>query len=184
MKICPTCGTKILPYDRNGRKRKSRVRFCSVGCSRKDPEVLRKQEETAKKRHGENWRSTTCMGRISNFTRPEVREKSRRTCMERYGSPHPSTARIKTDGFRRYRREVDRLTKRIYRIHKHEINPLDLPRTKAGVDGGYQLDHKISIREGFDRGMDPSILASKENLQMLPWLDNLLKYKSELKSIS
>jgi hypothetical protein len=33
---------------------------------------------------------------------------------------------------------------------------------------GYELDHKISIREGFEHGIDPSLICSVENLEYVP----------------
>lgn len=48
-------------------------------------------------------------------------------------------------------------------------------RTLCGVEGGYQLDHIISIKEGFEKNIAPEIIGAPGNLQMLPWRDNLLK---------
>lgn len=62
-----------------------------------------------------------------------------------------------------------------YRIHREEINPEGFVRTLCGIDGGYQLDHIMSIKHGFDNNIDPRELSKKENLQMLPWKVNLIK---------
>ena len=48
-------------------------------------------------------------------------------------------------------------------------------KTLCGVEGGWQLDHIISIKYGFENNIDPVIISSIENLQMLPWLDNVKK---------
>jgi len=77
--------------------------------------------------------------------------------------------------FRRYKNLVCRLSEETYVRHIELINPERHPRTLAGVEGGYQLDHKISIKRGFLDGMEPQHLAVPENLQMLPWRDNLKK---------
>lgn len=77
--------------------------------------------------------------------------------------------------FREYRREVQRLTEYNYRFNKNIINPHNLLRTKCGVSGGYQLDHKISVKEGFDRGIPSHEIGCVSNLQMLSWEANRKK---------
>jgi hypothetical protein len=77
---------------------------------------------------------------------------------------------------RQFKNKVYVLTEAVYRAHKDEINPHDYPRAKAGTVGGYHLDHKVSIAYGYDNGWTPEQLAVKENLQMLPWRDNIIKY--------
>lgn len=77
--------------------------------------------------------------------------------------------------FKDYRREVQSLTEKNYRLHKHIINPQDFPRTKCGVEGGYQLDHIVSVKEGFDRKLPIHDIANINNLQMLPWRKNRAK---------
>ncbi len=93
-----------------------------------------------------------------------------------------SLTKSTTPEFKRYSGKVHRLTRKTYEKFKDEINPMNHPRGTCGVDGAYQLDHKISIRTGFDNGLAPEILAEKDNLQMLPWHVNLKKSKGELSS--
>lgn len=76
----------------------------------------------------------------------------------------------------RYRNRVSVRTQRTYDIFKEEINPHDYPRGKCGVPGAWQLDHIMSVREGFERRIPVEIISAKENLQMLPWLENIRKY--------
>jgi len=80
-----------------------------------------------------------------------------------------------------YRNRAHQLTKNIYEEFKNEINPMGLPRTLAGVEGGYHLDHIVPVRWCFDNNMPIEYVARKENLQMLTWEDNLL-HKDNLKS--
>ena len=77
--------------------------------------------------------------------------------------------------FQRYSCKVRKLTEENYTKYKEEINPSNYPRTKCGVQNGYQLDHKVSLKWGFTHGLNPKIVAAKDNLQMLPWKANLLK---------
>src|SRR6266705_1896315 len=69
--------------------------------------------------------------------------------------------------------ELQRLSKENYQKYKDEINPKNYIRTLCGIEGGYQLDHIKSIKQCFNKGLSPKIVAKKNNLQMLPWKENL-----------
>lgn len=77
--------------------------------------------------------------------------------------------------FQTYANQVRWLTKKTYDAHKAIINPLDLPRTRCGVAGGYQLDHKVSVKEAFAQGWPAAQTAALDNLEMLPWRSNRSK---------
>ena len=77
--------------------------------------------------------------------------------------------------FRRYRNRLKVLTEKTYTVYQDEINPNGYIRGVAGQEDAYHLDHIISARYGFDNDIPPEILARKENLQMLPWRDNIQK---------
>ncbi len=95
----------------------------------------------------------------------------------RSGSNHPSyNPDRRNRKFKSYLSKVRVLTERTYIKHMNEINPNNYPRTLSGVEGGYQLDHKISIIYGWNNSIQPEILASKDNLQMLEWKENRIKY--------
>lgn len=81
------------------------------------------------------------------------------------------------DAFLKYRTRVALLTERNYAKHCNAINPSNFPRTLAGVDGGYQLDHIKSVYSCWLKGVDEETAASVDNLQMLPWIDNIRKGK-------
>ena len=55
-------------------------------------------------------------------------------------------------------------------------------RGLAGVTGAYHVDHKVSIKYGFINSIPPCIIGSIDNLEMLPWRDNV--YKSDNCSIN
>jgi hypothetical protein len=82
-----------------------------------------------------------------------------------------------TPEYRRYSNRVHVLTRKIYEEHHTEINPNNYPRGLAGQAGIYHLDHIVSIRYGFDNNIPPEEIAVKENLQMLPWKENISKGK-------
>jgi len=77
--------------------------------------------------------------------------------------------------YKKYQYEVHKLTEENYVKHIDKINPAGYTRTLCGVDGGWQLDHIISIKYGFENNIDPNIIASVDNLQMLPWIENVKK---------
>jgi len=99
----------------------------------------------------------------------ETKIKMSQTCKEKRG--------YDISEFRKFRGKVNYLTEQIYNENKGIINPDDLPRSVAGVNGGYQIDHIQSVKECFDKGMSPEYCSRIENLQMLPWEENRKKWK-------
>lgn len=79
--------------------------------------------------------------------------------------------------FQRYLSRVLRATDIIYQVNKSLLNPNNLPRTKCGVSGGYQIDHIKGIRECFDAKWSVQETAALANLQFIPWEDNLARRK-------
>lgn len=79
--------------------------------------------------------------------------------------------------YTKYARKVRKLSELNYVKFHNLINPYNWPRTLCGVDGGYQLDHKISIKECWNKGLPPEEAAKPENLQMITWQENLNKRK-------
>lgn len=80
-----------------------------------------------------------------------------------------------TDKFKRYKNTVHRLSEKTYQDNVDIINPDRHPRTLAGVEGGYQLDHIVTVRFGFDNNIPPEALSEADNLRMLPWKKNLAR---------
>ena len=68
--------------------------------------------------------------------------------------------------FDHYREHVNQLTEgnkqNITNIHKRGFN-------------SYHLDHKISIRYGFDNGIPAENISHESNLEMIYWKDNIRK---------
>lgn len=82
-----------------------------------------------------------------------------------------------TEEYKRYSNLVHKLSHRTYEIYKEEINPNNFVRGLAGEIDAYHLDHIISVKFGFDNNISPEEMSRKENLQMLPWKDNIIKGK-------
>ena len=94
----------------------------------------------------------------------------------------PFTTRVRkckdtTPPYRRYANKVHRLSRKTYEEHIDIINPERHKRTICGVENGYQLDHIISVRECFERGISEEDASSVDNLRMLTWQDNLSRNK-------
>ena len=70
-----------------------------------------------------------------------------------------------------YRLLVRKLSDITYRQFKEDINPLNHRRGKKT----WHLDHKHPIIACFKEGWSPEKAASRDNLQMLLWSDNLKK---------
>lgn len=54
-------------------------------------------------------------------------------------------------------------------LKEYDINPDNLPIGRNGSGEVYQVDHKISINYGFKNNIEPSIIGSIDNLQLLHW---------------
>jgi len=80
-----------------------------------------------------------------------------------------------TPEYKRYRNRVSNLSEKTYKKNIKLLNPNNYTRTVAGIKGGYQLDHIISVRDCFNNGISPEEASKLENLQILPWKENLLK---------
>ena len=89
----------------------------------------------------------------------------------RIGPKHPRWRKDK-DEFKRYASEVRKYTEKqpIYLLENS-----DKPRTLCGVEGGYQLDHCVSIRRGYELGLHPKYVGSLVNLRFIPWAENRKK---------
>lgn len=91
------------------------------------------------------------------------------------GDKHPRWNSQKTE-YKMYCNKVRWITEQTYNKFKDVINPFGYPRKVCGVQGGWQLDHRISIKRGFLLGINPKIIGSLDNLQMLTWSDNRNKH--------
>jgi len=76
------------------------------------------------------------------------------------------------DSKNRYKKEVWRITNQ-QEIHK--LENYDKPRKRCGYNGGYQLDHILSIDEGWYKQIEPNIIGNINNLQFITWEENLKK---------
>lgn len=71
-----------------------------------------------------------------------------------------------------YKSDVVRLTEANYKQFRTKINPKGVVRGLAGTEGAYQLDHIVSVRYCFERGIPAEVCAHPDNLQMMFWRNN------------
>jgi hypothetical protein len=78
--------------------------------------------------------------------------------------------------FEKYKRAVWRHTKKV----ESQIPGYDASKRglcKRGSDN-HQVDHIMSITDGFKQSIAPQLIGSLANLQFIPWLDNLVKHST------
>ena len=109
--------------------------------------------------------------RVAKYAKSQTGQKRKNESLEILSRSDPVYS-----NFKKYRNRVAVRTKKTYDQFKGAINPDNLFIGKCGVDGAHQIDHIISVREGFERELSIEYISSKENLQILPWLDNVQKY--------
>jgi hypothetical protein len=82
--------------------------------------------------------------------------------------------------FKKYRRACYRQTKShpIHLLLNYE------KRGRCGTAGAYQIDHKLSIIEGFKQKVCPSIIGHICNLECLPWKENRTKGRNSSITLS
>ena len=102
------------------------------------------------------------------------RDNIRTSNMKRVGTNHPRWNPNKSN-FTTYSNQVRWLSEKNYRDNMKVLNPENHTRTLCGIDGGYQLDHKVSIKKGFRNGISVENISAVSNLQMLPWQINRTK---------
>ena len=79
------------------------------------------------------------------------------------------------DSYRDYKNAVYRMSQKIYDENKANINPENYPRTRMGVQDGWQLDHIKPVIECFKEGISIEDASNISNLRMLPWKENLMR---------
>jgi len=197
---CPKCKNEIEYKSKyNCGYAEDEQRLCKscmhVGKSQKElygdryDEIIAKRSESLKKVE-HTWHNKIAESRKRNGTHKlsdEHKKKiSESTIFSKRGKEH---VRIKTiletqgitydeylskmDDYSRYKREVMNLTKMV------DVSSLENSdkRGKAGVNGAYHLDHKLEISEAYIMGIDPIDVASIDNLQFIPWEENMKKRK-------
>ncbi len=106
---------------------------------------------------------------------PACNKTVKRLKMQQFNIDRHNKFQETPNDWKAYKHKVYMLTRSSYRKFKQEINPNDLPLGLAGTKDAYHLDHKLSVRFCFEHYIPAAICGHKSNLQMLPWLENVLK---------
>lgn len=80
-----------------------------------------------------------------------------------------------SEDYKDYKNAVYRMSQKVYEKNIETINPNNYPRTRMGVEGGWQLDHIKPVIECFKDNIAPEEAAAISNLRMLPWRENLMR---------
>lgn len=78
------------------------------------------------------------------------------------------------DAKRKYYSSVRSFTLKNFKQQIKELPNFELSG-KMGIKGAYQLDHKVSIKYGFENNIPPEIVGHICNLEMIPWEQNRQK---------
>lgn len=148
--------------------------------------VKDKKKNTMIKNHGVPY--NLLIPEIREKTRSAVAiEKSKNTVLDRYGVKNAGwtakaiESRIKNGSmvdpllqneFKLYRRRV------CYFTHKQDLRSLSNYHLRGNIgfkEGAYHIDHKVSIKTGFENNIPPFIMGDIVNLEMIPGKSNISK---------
>lgn len=79
---------------------------------------------------------------------------------------------------KKYRNRIATRSRITYNQYSDIINPKNLQLGQSGVIGAHHIDHIMSVAEGYKYSVPVELMSAKENLQVIPWLDNIKKYNS------
>jgi len=178
--VCTSCG-KVTYYDNIGSWRNAKTKLLRTGILRCPP-CAGKEGRIAsdKKPTGRPIGSKTRQDLRINHGRPgagkrlnEIITKEQRLqgIAKRNGYQSYQEYQSTLSDWEKYKNEVWRVT---------NSQPLHLlenydKRGASGQDGAYQIDHMYSVLKGFKNAVPPTLIGHIDNLQMLPWLDNVKK---------
>jgi len=77
--------------------------------------------------------------------------------------------------YQRYKRAVYTASRKTYNSNINLMNPKGLLLGRSGTPSAHQIDHKVPISVGYQLKIPVTVMSVVENLQLLPWKDNLNK---------
>ena len=81
--------------------------------------------------------------------------------------------------YQQYQKKVQKFTHLTLKYNSNKILNIEL----RGRKYGYDLDHKFSIKDGFNNDIDPKIIGHWKNLEVVKALDNRVKSRNSSISI-
>lgn len=127
----------------------------------------------------EKGREITWGDKISNANkgRDVKPEWERKRLESRLGMLYEDYLKLKPE-FDKYKSKVWSITKK---QPLHLLENID-KRALAGTKGGFQLDHIISIKDGFNKKISVDLIGHISNLRVITWEENLKKGAKSLKT--
>lgn len=165
LSLCPTCRSSLASKKMIATKRTAEFRTKQSTLTKSllanDPQYI-KAHMKARAKRTEGWCKTEHAKQIaiSNLS-------------WRYGEYNHNFNPNKSQ-FKKYLAEVTRITNRydIQLISGYKPNL----RGRNGVIGAIQLDHIVSVKTGFTKGIAPEVIGHICNLQFVPWELNRSKW--------
>lgn len=77
--------------------------------------------------------------------------------------------------YQRYKRAVYSASRKTYNQNTKLLNPNGLLLGRSGTPNAHQIDHKVPISVGYQLKIPVIVMSIVENLQIMPWKDNLAK---------
>jgi len=177
---CTSCG-KELTYENKVSWMNARTKLNRIGILRCQPCAGKEGRAASNKKiPGRPKGSKTCEDRRKNHKRVNsgkrlnqglTFEQRMQGIAKRNGFASYEEYRTSLDAWRAYKIDVWRITNQqpLHLLENYDRRGIN------GENGAYTLDHIISIRKGFNEGISPERIGGIQNLQMLPWLDNITK---------
>lgn len=176
---CTSCG-KVQHYDNIGSWRNAKTKLTRTGvlrcppCAGKEGRVASSKKPTGRPRGSKNSDNTKVKAanvHKRRFLKLITKEQRLQGIAKRNGYQTYEEYQSTLSDWEKYKDEVWRIT---------NSQPLQLlenfdKRGPSGQEGAYQIDHMYSVLKGFKNAVPPALIGHIDNLQMLPWLDNLKK---------
>ena len=145
-RFCPSCDTKIYHISEKSRDNGIRGKKLCISC--------------ATIKYGKTF--------INNITEEHIKQmratKAGFSSWDEYVEKYPKK--------QFYKREVWKYT---YRNDLTTLPNFD-KRGRNGVVGAYQIDHVVSINDGWEKGIPADEIGKMENLRMITWEENRKKW--------
>ncbi len=176
-----------LPASKEKRKKTNMDRY-GFECTLQEPKTKGKRKQTMMERYGSEYTLSSDI----------LMKKYNLSMLKKFGVFWPrqnkkiinkqTKTRIKQGSYRHtsqiHDEELYRRNVQYHTLHTDISNLKNVQyRGKCGIEGAYQLDHKISIHYGFHHGILPYVMGHISNLQMLHWEENREKSKSSYSSL-
>jgi hypothetical protein len=175
IKICEECTNEFIPFPYKFKLVKYCCRECYLNSKKQKPQVCKQCSKEYYRDRKSKYCSRQCY--YKNVTPPPLMIKT--------GKNHPGIrSRMNKLGlnwneYNNWKKDKNRYYKEVWRITNQQnisiIENSDKLRARAGIKGGYQLDHIISISKGWKMKINPYIIGDISNLQFITWEENLKK---------